>query len=593
MKSKTNIRLACLATAVGSLMTISAEADAAVRYVTPGGSGDGSSWAEATDDLQAAIDASSPGDEVWVAAGTYQPFNLINEKVATSYAFILKNGVSLYGGFAGTETSRDQRQTKPDGKAWDMANPTILSGDDDFPDNWERVIAPGTSFRYTWNLSDRNEIPGTEKNCTHVIYAGDVITDHTVIDGFTITGGCANQYKVKAMGGGIFAQGDVSISACRFVENVAYFRNETINPINALGGAVYLNGAGKASVSDCYFLRSFSNSSYTQGMGGALFVQNADVARCVFDDCVAEDGGGAVLQFGGSLRDCTFNNCYGSAGGALYTTGTVENVEVYNCRGLLGGGIYAAEGAVVTHAKVYDCYADAVEFGEYMGGRGGGIMVEGGSVIGCVVYNNTAFRGAGICVREGQAEDRTPLKSMVVSCTVQHNTGRDGYTPTSNIAVWDPANDNGDDIDPTTTEYFFNTIGNPDADDSNFRSPSLFKGRASTDDEREALAAADWSLAQGSEFIDAGTSTPGVTETTDMAGNPRVVGAAIDRGAYEYLDNSGIDNIATVDPSDITATEYYSLTGVRLGNDKPAPGYYIAIHSLNDGRRVAQKVIIR
>ena len=39
MKSKTNIRLACLATAVGSLMTISAEADAAVRYVTPGGSG--------------------------------------------------------------------------------------------------------------------------------------------------------------------------------------------------------------------------------------------------------------------------------------------------------------------------------------------------------------------------------------------------------------------------------------------------------------------------------------------------------------------------------------------------------------------------
>lgn len=590
---KTHIRLACIAIALGSLMFPASEADAAVRYVTPSGNGDGSSWEKATDDLQAAIDASSVGDEVWVAAGTYQPFNLINDKVTTSYAFILKNGVSLYGGFAGTETSKDQRITKTGGKAWDMANPTILSGDDDIPDVWERVIAPGTSFRYTWNLSDRNEIPGTEKNCTHVIYAGDVITDHIVIDGFTITGGCANQYKVKAMGGGIYAQGNVSISACRFVENVAYFRNETINPINALGGAVYLNGADKASVTDCYFYRNFSNSSYTQGMAGAMFVQNADVTRCVFEDCVAEDGGGAVLQFGGSLSDCTFSNCYGSAGGALYTNGNVDNVEIYNCRGLLGGGIHTTEGAVVTHAKVYDCYADATEFGESMGGRGGGIMVEGGTLIGCVVYNNTAFRGAGICVREGETEDHTPLKSMVVSCTVQHNTGRDGSTPTSNLAVWNPTNSAGDDIDPASTDYFHNTIGNPDADDSNFRAPSSFKGNANSDDEREALAVADWSLAQGSEFIDAGTSTPGVTETTDMAGNPRVSGAAIDRGAYEYMANSGIDEIGSIDTSAIVATEYYTLTGSSLGSDKPASGCYIAIHTLSDGQRVALKVIIK
>ena len=43
------------------------------RYVKPTGSGDGSTWANASGDLQAMINASAAGDEVWVAAGTYKP----------------------------------------------------------------------------------------------------------------------------------------------------------------------------------------------------------------------------------------------------------------------------------------------------------------------------------------------------------------------------------------------------------------------------------------------------------------------------------------------------------------------------------------
>ncbi len=565
--------MACIATAAGTLLSIATEATAAVHYVTPTGKGDGSSWAKATDDIQTAIDAAEAGDEVWVAAGTYMPYTLISERVSNSYAFILKDGVSLYGGFDGTETSKDQRKKADGGKAWDMANPTILTGDDDMPDQWERVIAPGTTYRYTWNLTDGNEIPGTEMNCTHVIYAGDVITKHTVIDGFTITKGSANNYRTKACGGGIYANGNVSINACRFIENIAYFRNETTNNLNALGGAVYLNGSGEASVTDCYFARNFSNSSYTQGLGGGMFVQNVDVARCHFEDCVAEDGGGAVCQFGGTMTDCTFTNCYGSAGGAIYTAGTIEDVEVYNCRGLLGGGIHTVEGATVTHAKVYDCYADALEYGEDLGGSGGGVFVDGGTVVGCVVYNNTAFNGGGICVRGGKA----------VSCTVQHNAGRYGSTPTSNLAVWGV----------TITESYSNTIGNPDVDDSNFRTPTSFTGIANDDAQKAELASADWSLAAGSSLIDAGVMTPGVTETTDMAGNPRVAGSSIDLGAYEYTADSGIEEIGTIDPSTITATEYYSLTGSRIGTAKPSAGCYIVIHTLTDGRRVARKIIIR
>ena len=97
--------------------------------------------------------------------------------------------------------------------------------------------------------------------------------------------------------------GNVSISACRFYENSCYLRNEAY--INAAGGAVYLNGAGDASVSDCHFARNYAYASYTMGIGGGLYAQNARVEGCLFEDCVGEDAGGAVYQSGGSLKTAT------------------------------------------------------------------------------------------------------------------------------------------------------------------------------------------------------------------------------------------------------------------------------------------------
>lgn len=517
MKIAKNTRLAALAAMIAASGAVFHIQAGTVRYVKPGGEGDGLSWATATSDLQAAIDASSAGDEVWVAKGIYKPFRLTNEKVATSYSFVLKDGVSLYGGFDGTETDKASRALKPSGKPWDMANMTVLSGDDDVPDRWERVIEPGTTYRYTW-AKENNQIPGTEKNSTHVIFQDQVIRNHTIIDGFTITKGNANQHKTKASGGGVYVQGNVSLNACRFIENAAWFRNEPISDgINALGGAVFLNGAGKASVTSCFFARNYVNSSYTVGRGGGLFAQDAMIDGCVFEDCVGEDGGGGVYLLGGKISNSTISNCYASAGGGLLTTGTAENVEVYNCRSLNGGGINGEAGSMIIHAKVWDCYSDALDYGPDLGGSGGGIYLDGGTAIGCVVYNNMAFNGGGIYLRsEG---------SKAVSCTVQHNATREGATPTSNISA----------ASETILAGVTNTIGNPDADAKNFTAPSEFAGRADDDAKRAALAAADWSLAAGSAFIDAGSLTPGVTETTDMAGNPRVMGEGIDVGAYEFV----------------------------------------------------------
>src|SRR5262245_48737704 len=69
------------------------------------GANNGLSWTDAYIDLQSALSAAVNGDEIWVAAGTYKPTTSTDRTIS----FTLKNGVALYGGFAGTETLLTQR----------------------------------------------------------------------------------------------------------------------------------------------------------------------------------------------------------------------------------------------------------------------------------------------------------------------------------------------------------------------------------------------------------------------------------------------------------------------------------------------------
>ncbi len=70
--------------------------------------GDGTSWASAHKYLQDALADAVYGYEIWVAEGTYKPDQGAG-KMAGDRAnpFVLVNGVGMYGGFLGTESSRD------------------------------------------------------------------------------------------------------------------------------------------------------------------------------------------------------------------------------------------------------------------------------------------------------------------------------------------------------------------------------------------------------------------------------------------------------------------------------------------------------
>jgi len=90
-----------------------------VLLVDAGASGanDGSSWANAFTGIQAAVDAalasSGAKDEVWVKAGTYRPTRAhtvtSGPDTVTVKTFDVNGSVKVFGGFAGTETTRAAR----------------------------------------------------------------------------------------------------------------------------------------------------------------------------------------------------------------------------------------------------------------------------------------------------------------------------------------------------------------------------------------------------------------------------------------------------------------------------------------------------
>ena len=91
------------------LFMLATYAQSAVVYVKSdaAGANNGTSWANAFTNFQTAINASAPGDQLWVCKGTY------------SGSFTSKDGISIYGGFLGNETLLIERN-------W-VLNETILS----------------------------------------------------------------------------------------------------------------------------------------------------------------------------------------------------------------------------------------------------------------------------------------------------------------------------------------------------------------------------------------------------------------------------------------------------------------------------------
>lgn len=258
---------------------------------------DGSSWGTAFADLRDALAIASSGDEVWVAEGVYYPDEAEAGYVSVtedsqSEEFPLYSGVSVYGGFKGDETSRDQRD--------EASRATILSGDIQQDD----ILTDGVV------LSDPlNNVVGTNaRTVVNVEYGED---SRSLLDGFTVTA--------------------AKSTACQGAENLRRIR------FQGNLGPLYVGGGG-ANVTQCEFINNQS------GDAGAMWVSEIGtvVDSCVFKGNSASGLGsystGAVRLDRGTLtiQNTVLSGNTASGCGAVLVSGSVfgaseEPLKIINC----------------------------------------------------------------------------------------------------------------------------------------------------------------------------------------------------------------------------------------------------------------------
>ena len=255
---------------------ITTPAIAVVRYVNADATGanNGVSWADGFKELVSAINAAQSGDEIWVADGIYYPdFDPTTGQHTgnRTLRFGMKSNISLFGGFAGGETLRSQRN-------W-VANRTILSGDigvrGEFSDNTRTIMAyptnasPLTGFLAegfvfsSGNANDPAELgngivggsggavyilwgEAQFRNCAFVgnyaVYGAGVDIENTTATGLTLTSCLFAGNTARYVGGAVNFQsytGRFEVRNCTIVNNSAS-RGSAIG-VNTLATTIYVN----------------------------------------------------------------------------------------------------------------------------------------------------------------------------------------------------------------------------------------------------------------------------------------------------------------------------------------------------------------
>jgi hypothetical protein len=294
------------------------------------------------------------------------------------------------------------------------------------------------------------------------------------------------------------------------------------------GGVAYIYGAGAGIVTNCILIDNLATNSTG---GGA---DRVTLLNCLLIGNSAEYGGGACA--------CVMTNC------------TLENNT-----GVNGGGVFGGPG--FGPSAVSQCI-----FIGNSANLGGGI--DGGSLNTCMLSNNIAVDGGGAyganlynCLVTGNSASLGGgvFGGTIYDCTVAFNTatsqGGGIYGGTGAVGY-------------NSIIYDNNSISGSNSVGSKFNNcctmPNPFGGGISNDPAFINPVVGDFHLQSNSPCINSGNNAF-VTNSTDLDGNPRIVGGTVDIGVYEYqtpvsvisyawLQQYGLPTDGSVDHTDLDGT---------------------------------------
>lgn len=349
-----------------------------IRYVKPQkeGLGDGSSWENATDDIQWAINnlaEKAPGEkgEVWVAAGTYVVKDrIIANDASAPVSLLMKNGISVYGSFKGTEKRRSERiEDSKNLKPWGWNQESIIrgaefKGSDDA--NWNNNDE-------AWNIKNSGSY--------HVVWFAPLpeekaFTDEVYLEGFTIEGGKYNE-----------------TNATQYAPDC--------------GAGVYINDPS-ARMRYCtvrFCNPGMKESGSIKPRGGGIYCKNGQTEGNLVYDCSAYQGGGIYIDEAGFITRSMVTNCSAYQGAGVYLKGDANNSEkayyqilatsvISNNTSTRNGAVYLdGHGLVINNTIVNNYTNNTKDPADELSSNTGGVYIkEKGLLANNVIWNNSLLR---------------------------------------------------------------------------------------------------------------------------------------------------------------------------------------------------------
>jgi parallel beta-helix repeat protein/predicted outer membrane repeat protein len=472
---------------------------------------DGLTWATAFKTVQAGLADTILGDEVWAATGTYRE------------RFTLKSGVALYGGFAGTESERGQRDFSTHTTTLDGGGAgavvTIPAGAADSTRLDGFTIQHGTTGIFCSGaspiLTNNTVTLNTPASGIQLVNSSALVTNNTLSDNVA-TAASGNRPLVS--GAGICVQGGAPvIEDCTFLRNNAY---STGDFVAGSGAGIFGYGGANVTIRSCTFTANVAN---LRGGGISCEDSTASVQDCSFLNNTSKFEGAAIWTRDVTLTvlDSAFHGnsasrCSGvssNAGAAFLSGNTIANNAGE------GAGFHQSDGSVrFTHNWV-------------TGNPGGGIYLENAT---SQVDNNLLADNSDHALRMNGGT------ATVWNNTISGNANDGGVnldtaagaTLINNIIAFNAAGITKDAVSVLTAR-FNDVAGNTNYDYSGVPDQTGLNHNIRVNPNFADAVNGDYRLTAASECLDAGENGSVPAGTEDLDGKPRIFGPAVDLGAYE------------------------------------------------------------